>query len=161
MPSPKLGVTSLLKFCYSGGNFLISHCDLAFFPWWWVMLNIFHVLINHPYIFNDYLKKNFFFYFWLRHEACAILVPWPGMEASTVEVQSPNKWTTREFPMTIFSLLICRNSLCIVHTNPLLNMYTVNVSSKSVDCLFTLLMILMSKSFTFWCSLFYHVFFTL
>ena len=63
MPSPTLGVTSLLKFCYSGGNFLISHCDLALFPWWWMMLNIFRVLTNHSYIFNDYLKNFFFFFF--------------------------------------------------------------------------------------------------
>ena len=62
-----------------------------------------------------------------------------------VEAQSPNNWTTREFPMTIFSLLICRNSSGIFYTNPLLNIGTVSIFSKSVDCLFTLLMTLMSK----------------
>ena len=42
----------------------------------------------------------FLVFFWSHHEACGILVPWPGIEpgASAVKVQSPNHWTTREFP---------------------------------------------------------------
>ena len=49
--------------------------------------------------FND-----FFFFFWPRHVACGILVPQPGIEPgpSALKVQSPNHWTTREFPNDFF-----------------------------------------------------------
>ena len=40
----------------------------------------------------------FIYLFWPRHTACGILVPRPGIEPSAVKVQSPNHWTTREFP---------------------------------------------------------------
>ena len=55
----------------------------------------------------------FFFFFFLsfflvgaHHVACGILVPWPGMEtgSSAVKAQSPNHWTSREFPIQ-FSIL--------------------------------------------------------
>ena len=39
-----------------------------------------------------------FFFFWQLHLACGILVPRPGIEPPAVEAQSPNHWTTREFP---------------------------------------------------------------
>ena len=43
--------------------------------------------------------------FWLCCAACRLLVPIPGTEAEplAVKVQSPNHWTTREFP-SIFIL---------------------------------------------------------
>ena len=49
----------------------------------------------------------FVFSFPLHHVACRILGPWPGIEPvhPAVEAQSPNHWTTREFP-PIFQLLI-------------------------------------------------------
>ena len=49
----------------------------------------------------------FFFFFWLHNMACGIIVPWPGIEPvqPAVEAQSPNHWTTREFP-PIFQFLI-------------------------------------------------------
>ena len=39
----------------------------------------------------------FFFFFWLCHMACGILVPGPGNKhmPPAVEVQNPNHWTTR------------------------------------------------------------------
>ena len=39
-------------------------------------------------------------FFWPHHIVCRILVPWPGIELvpPAVEAQSPNHWTTREFP---------------------------------------------------------------
>ena len=41
-----------------------------------------------------------FFFFFAYHEACRILVLYPGMEPMTpaVEAQSLNHWTTREIP---------------------------------------------------------------
>ena len=41
-----------------------------------------------------------FFFFLPHHTACGILVPQPGTEprSSAVKAQSPNHWTTREFP---------------------------------------------------------------
>ena len=41
----------------------------------------------------------FFFYFWLNHKACGILIPQPGIETKSLEVEawSPNQWITREF----------------------------------------------------------------
>ena len=45
-----------------------------------------------------------FIYFWLRCVACGILVPQPGMEPGppAVEARSPNHWTAREFPSTVY-----------------------------------------------------------
>ena len=56
---------------------------------------------------NLLLSKTFLqahsFYFILflpHHSACGILVHWPGIKhvSLAVEVQTPNHWTTREFP---------------------------------------------------------------
>ena len=46
-------------------------------------------------------------FFWLRHAACGILAPRPGIEPgpSAVRTQSPNNWTTREFPLISYRLL--------------------------------------------------------
>ena len=52
-------------------------------------------------------KDFFFFFFWPRRVACAILVPRPGIEPTPpeVEAQSLNHWTIREVPgKTIFIL---------------------------------------------------------
>ena len=45
-----------------------------------------------------------FFFFWLSHAACGILVPLPGIKPGPLAVKalSPNRWTAREFPI-IFS----------------------------------------------------------
>ena len=42
--------------------------------------------------------------FWLRHLACRILVPQPGIEprSMAVKAQGPNHWTAREFPWLKF-----------------------------------------------------------
>ena len=44
-------------------------------------------------------------YIWIHCVSCRILVPPPGInpEPPAVEVQSPNHWTSREFPQ-IFNL---------------------------------------------------------
>ena len=49
------------------------------------------------------------FPFLLHHIACRILVPWSRIEPgpSALKVQSPNLWTTREFPALGFSSLFC------------------------------------------------------
>ena len=50
------------------------------------------------------------FIFWLRREACGILVPQPGMEPvpPALGAQSPNLWTTREVPTSYY----LKNFLC-------------------------------------------------
>ena len=42
----------------------------------------------------------FFFFFWLHHAACGILVPLLGIEPRplAVNARGPNHWTVREFP---------------------------------------------------------------
>ena len=56
-------------------------------------------------IFHNNLLFIFFFFFWICCVACRILVPQPGIkpEPPAVEVLSPNRWTSREFPQ-IFNL---------------------------------------------------------
>ena len=46
----------------------------------------------------------FYFLIWLHHAACGILVPQPGIEPmpSAVKAQSPNHWTAREFPVSLY-----------------------------------------------------------
>ena len=48
-------------------------------------------------IYNSYFPS--FFFFWLSHVACGILVPWPRIELGPSAVKSwcLNQWTTREF----------------------------------------------------------------
>ena len=43
-------------------------------------------------------------FFWPHLTACGILVPWPGIELgpSAKKAQSPDYWTTREFPKQSF-----------------------------------------------------------
>ena len=45
----------------------------------------------------------FIFFLFFGFPACWILVPWPGIEPaySAVKAQSPNHWTTREFPLVL------------------------------------------------------------
>ena len=47
-----------------------------------------------------------FLIFWLRHAACGILVPQPGIKSRppALEVQSPTYWTTREVPLLTFKI---------------------------------------------------------
>ena len=54
----------------------------------------------------------FYFYlfiYWPHRVACGILVPRPGIEpkAMRVKAQSPNHWTTREFPRDSFYEMYC------------------------------------------------------
>ena len=60
----------------------------------------------------------FCFCFWPHCVACRILFPWPGTEPgpSTVKAQSPNHWTTREFPMCFlwFPLFIWLYTVCYI-----------------------------------------------
>ena len=46
-----------------------------------------------------------FLFVWPYHETWGILVSWPGIKPGSpeVEAQSPNSWTTREFPKTSLS----------------------------------------------------------
>ena len=48
-----------------------------------------------------------FSFFWPYCMACRILALWPGIEPrpSAVKAQSPNHWTTREFPYILFYIL--------------------------------------------------------
>lgn len=48
--------------------------------------------------------RKFFFFFWLPHEACRILVPQAGIEpwSLAVKVQSLNHWTAKEFLRKFF-----------------------------------------------------------
>ena len=39
------------------------------------------------------------FFIWLHHAAWGILVPWPEIEPRPSVVDSPNCWTSREFPI--------------------------------------------------------------
>ena len=50
---------------------------------------------------------DFLFSFGLRHVACRLLVPWPGIEPlpPAFEGQSPNHWTTKEVPYSFFLIL--------------------------------------------------------
>ena len=57
-------------------------------------------MIPHPPgTWRSYLWQ--FFFFWLYHVACGILVPQQGIEPvpSGVKRQSPNHWATREVPV--------------------------------------------------------------
>ena len=49
------------------------------------------------------LLSIFGFFFWQCCEACRILVPWPGIKTVSPEMekQTPNPWTTREFPQSL------------------------------------------------------------
>ena len=59
----------------------------------------FYFLTFFCFFFFNFFFFFFFFFFLLCCAACGILVPWLGMEPtpSAVEVQSPSRWTTREF----------------------------------------------------------------
>ena len=45
-----------------------------------------------------------FFFFWLSHTACEILIPQPGIKPvpPTLGAQHSNHWTTREAPPFIY-----------------------------------------------------------
>ena len=51
------------------------------------------------------IKRGFFFFFWLHPASCMILVPQLGIESRppAVEAQSPNYWSTSEFPGGFYS----------------------------------------------------------
>ena len=56
-------------------------------------------------VFIPYVHFIRFFSFWLCHVVvCSILLPWPRIKSRPpiVEAQSPNHWTTREFPIRLY-----------------------------------------------------------
>ena len=62
-----------------------------------------------------YIYHQFFFFF--GHVACKILILWPGIEPaySAVKAQSPNNWTTREFPgVTKFKFISFSISMTLI-----------------------------------------------
>ena len=48
--------------------------------------------------FISLLLYSFFFFFWLCHTACRILVPPPGFRPPAAEALSPSRCTAREAP---------------------------------------------------------------
>lgn len=50
-----------------------------------------------------------FVYFWPHHLVCRIPIPWPGVKPWPVAVKawSPDPWTTREFPSSVFKIQRC------------------------------------------------------
>ena len=62
--------------------------------WYHLQTWIFH---SAPFPWDNFFS---FFFFWSHCAACGNLVPWPGIEPGprAVKAQSPNHWTTREFP---------------------------------------------------------------
>ena len=68
-------------------------------------------------------RKTQYFFFWLHHTTCGILVPRPGIDSgpSAVKAQSPSHWTAREFPerlniirMPVFPNLIYRFNAILI-----------------------------------------------
>ena len=53
---------------------------------------------------ESFSVQNFLIYFWPRHMACGILVPWLGIEPAppALEAWSLNHWTAREVPFFFF-----------------------------------------------------------
>ena len=52
-------------------------------------------------------NKYCYYYYWLCHVACGILVPQPGIKppSPAVEAGSPNHWITREVPIIIIIII--------------------------------------------------------
>ena len=51
-----------------------------------------------------WILSHLFYFIWLHHVACGILVPWPGIKlmAPSVEAWSLNHWTTGRSPKSLF-----------------------------------------------------------
>ena len=78
-----LGLTSgIPKFYLTSLPHLGTHCTIIYL------------------IFFLQFDSFFFFFFWPHWAACGLLAPRPGIKPRppAVEAQSPNHWTTREFP---------------------------------------------------------------
>ena len=82
-----------------------------------------------------------FCFVFCHHAACGILVPWPGIEPLPWQwkTQSPNHWTTREFPSF-------ESFYCVLDSSTLLAVLFANIFSQSVDSYWSLSW---SKSFNF------------
>ena len=80
------------------------------------------------FLYSFYILK---IIFWPCHMACGILVPLLEIELgpSTVKVQSPKHWTTREFPI-YFKKLVKEvlSSLAILSASHLFNYNTFNLA---------------------------------
>ena len=68
--------------------------------------------ISEIHMCYNFILFYFILFFWLRHMACKILVPGPGIEPgpTAVKALSPDHWTTREFP-TILNRVVGKFSL--------------------------------------------------
>ena len=85
-----------------------------------------HCLLSHlippPHFFTS--STSFFFFlpiiFWPCHVTCRILILWPGLK-----VPSPNHWTSRAFPPSLYSTF-----------NPENPLWFENKSPKTCHCLF-------------------------
>ena len=80
------------------------------YPQFWYHTEWFHCPKN---LCSAFL--GFFCLFVFGHAACRILVPWPGIEPGrplTVTAQSPNHWTTGEFPCSTF-LIPALHACCV------------------------------------------------
>ena len=94
---------------YRSYSFCLQPSTLDFYPFMVASPSPLHLFSHANLSVTSFLaalffKKNpfmyLFFYFWLHHAACGILIPRPGTEPMppAVEVRSLNHWTTREVP---------------------------------------------------------------
>ena len=115
----------------------------AFPKWLMIFKAFFHELRSFVYLWRDvyssfthFIIGLSFFFWWPCQEACRILVPRPGIapSSSAVTVWSPNLWTIMEFLL----FLSCKNSLHILNTRSLSDIWLANIFSHSGGHLFTL-----------------------
>ena len=94
-----LETTSL--YCCLSGNVLISLSFLkGSFSGYIVLMWQLFFFLTFKYAIPVYSDRHIFLSFFFGCTACGIIVPRPGIEPgpSAVRAQSPNPWTTREFP---------------------------------------------------------------
>ena len=81
-------------------------CYTAIDNWCTEWLSNINDIVWLPHLTAFTFRIEFTFFFFPHCMACMILVPWLGVEpmSSTVKTQSPNQWTTREFPRIEFNV---------------------------------------------------------
>ena len=85
------------------------------------MFNFFTVILSYYFLLHFCL---FFFFFWPHCLAYGMLIPQPGIEPkdfTAVKVSSPNRWTTREFPICFLCACVHAKSLqsCLTVCDPM------------------------------------------